>query len=1382
MRRYRFSWKFALVLGGVLVAAGVGLYALHRIQGGRNAQALKTASERAEEAGDLDRSARLLQRYLAAHPADADAQFRFAEMIERRAGGGPARFQAIPAYQQVVTGAPGRTDARQRLAALLTEAGKWNDALPHLKALAEVTPTDPAAHAAVGRAYAAQGDWANAEKGYTAAVKLPTADPESMARLAECRWRMQLPDDAVKTIDGMVTRFPNDARAYLFRAGFRAAHSLPGADDDVAAAKRLDPDRAEVMLAVADAASVAGKPAEARKELTAGLARHPKDARFYLSLARLDLAEGRVTEAVGLLRRGVGELPTHNELLVELVHQLLDTGAAEEARKTFTAARANPKVKWSAVEADLLRGRLAVAAGDWIEAAKVFGDLKTRVPRDGPQAAMIDRLLSRKARREGDRQQQIDLLGSSVKAAPTREVRMEYALALAEAGRFQEAVDQFRELADADPPVAAACVMLARLLLVTSPPRDATAAAWAEVEGLLDRALKAEPKSLAALLTRADVLVARGRRDEAIKLLAAACQDAAAGPAPWVARASLEARAGRPDDARKLLDDAGKRYGEPIDVRVARMLLALEYPAAQAVEEIGRVTAALAGVPADQAAPVWSLAAQAYLRLERFPLAEEAANKLVSLTPDDLQAQLLRFQTAIRSGDDAAAGAAVAAVRRIEGPNGGIASYCEAYRLVVKQTPGKAEKATLDVARGHLAEAAARRRQWPKVPLLRAQVEILEGNPEGAVQSYREAFDAGERSFDVVRALIAHYAGKKQYPEAYDLIRRMQDAGTVPLAEQRLFTAVYLQAADYSRAVEAAKQAVTGESDDPADHLWLALVYATAKKVPEADAELAKACALSKTPEPWVARVQFLASTDRRKEAEALTEELPKKLPKERVALTVAACNEALGRRDLADKSFQEALAAAPTDPAMLQAMAAYYVRTNRFRLAEPLLRRLLTPELKLPAGEAVEVRRTLALGLAERGGTQACAEAAELLNRNVKESGKEDRADALARAYVLARRPGGKREAITLYERLAPAGLPTAARYVFAQLHLVTGDTSKAREQMLLVLGEAGDNPEYVGYWADALIDLGNLDDAQFWVAKLAKVAPNRWPTVLLQARLLAARGQRKEAAARLARFTPADEPEAVSAALWLEEFGDLAGAAKAWAALTDGKVPVPNVGLKYAEYLGRQGKLSDALGWCERYKDRLPAPVLASYAVDILGYGRPADLYRRVDGWLAAVPDKGPDAFPAKFYRAMLLDRQGKHPDAVVALKALVAEQPNNPAVLGEYGRLLTLTGSHGEAEKVLSRAIQLDGPRADLVEGLALARFKANGSADVVRDLAAALTSEPTASGYMLLARMCQSRGDKKAAEQNVREARRRKYKIESAHPLEVEEVRLLLAAYP
>jgi len=906
MRRYRFNWKFALVLGGLLFAFGAGLFALHHFQSGRNAQSLLAASERAEKEGDLDRAAHQLQRYLASRSDDTNAQLRFAELIERRAGGGPARFQAIPPYQQVLARDPSRHEARQRLVALLTESRRWKDAIPHLTVLAGASPSDPVAWAALGRCHAANGDWASAERAYATASQLPHAGPEEWARLADCHVRVGNGGDAsalgkaIKTLDQMIEKYPKDARAFLYRASFRAAHSLPGSSEDLVTAKQLDPNAPDVLLATAAAATAARKLAVAREELVAGLDRYPKDSRFSLELAKLELSEGRPTQAVDLLRRGVDRMPDQIDLVVELIHQLLDTGDVAGARSTFKVARANRKLRWSPVDVDLLRGRLAVASGDWLEAAKVLGELKPKV-QGTSQGAMVDRLLSRNALREGDPDRQLDLLRQSVQAAPTKEVQMEYAQALAEAGRLPEAVRQFRELADTESPVAAACVMLVRLLLVTNPPRDATDASWSEVEGLLDKALKAEPKNLGAVITRADVLVSRGRQNDAQKVLDAACNAEGAGSGPWVARANLEARAGRLDEARRRLDEAGKNFGEPTDVRIARLLLALEYPATKAVEEIGRETATLEKLSGAQAAPVWSLAAQVYLRLERYPLAAEAAKKLVDLTPDDLRSQLLRFQTAIRVGDDAAAGVAVEAVRRIEGPAGGIASYCNAYRLIVKQTPGKAaDKVALETARGYLAEAKARRPRWSKVPLLRAQVDLLEDQPESAIQNYSEAFGLGERSFDVVRALIAHYAGKKQYQQAYEFIRQMQSNGQVPLAEQRLFTAVYLQAADYSRAVEAAKLVVAGDSADPADHLWLALVYATAKKVPEADAELAKACELAKTPEPWVARVQFLMSTDRRKEAETLTDELPKKLPKERADLTMAACNEALGRRDFA--------------------------------------------------------------------------------------------------------------------------------------------------------------------------------------------------------------------------------------------------------------------------------------------------------------------------------------------------------------------------------------------------------------------------------------------------------------------------------------------------
>ena len=75
-----------------------------------------------------------------------------------------------------------------------------------------------------------------------------------------------------------------------------------------------------------------------KTELVSGLAAHPNEPRLCLTLAQLEFADGKRKEAIARLRSGVEALPNQVELVVELIHRLIDTGAFDDAKQTLKEA------------------------------------------------------------------------------------------------------------------------------------------------------------------------------------------------------------------------------------------------------------------------------------------------------------------------------------------------------------------------------------------------------------------------------------------------------------------------------------------------------------------------------------------------------------------------------------------------------------------------------------------------------------------------------------------------------------------------------------------------------------------------------------------------------------------------------------------------------------------------------------------------------------------------------------------------------------------------------------------------------------------------------------------------------------------------------------
>ena len=164
--QYRFDIKAFLIVIGVVLTSGVGLYAVHRFQQPRNEGALLKKADDAEAEQDPEQALRFLDQYLTLNDTDAVARYRYAKLLERVAAGGRTRFSAIGVYEKVLE-KPGklndeqRLDARLRVATLMTEAGRWNDARGHLEFLRVASPTDVTIATLLGQWFRRSGRMGN---------------------------------------------------------------------------------------------------------------------------------------------------------------------------------------------------------------------------------------------------------------------------------------------------------------------------------------------------------------------------------------------------------------------------------------------------------------------------------------------------------------------------------------------------------------------------------------------------------------------------------------------------------------------------------------------------------------------------------------------------------------------------------------------------------------------------------------------------------------------------------------------------------------------------------------------------------------------------------------------------------------------------------------------------------------------------------------------------------------------------------------------------------------------------------------------------------------------------------------------------------------------
>src|SRR5436305_3150451 len=85
---------------------------------------------------------------------------------------------------------------------------------------------------------------------------------------------------------------------------------------------------------------------------------------------------------------------------------------------------------------------------------------------------------------------------------------------------------------------------------------------WAEVDQTLEAALRAGPRNVETLLTRADVLLAKGAATRARQMLEAAAADQPERVAIRLALASLAEQEGRKGEALGILEEARRKCGD----------------------------------------------------------------------------------------------------------------------------------------------------------------------------------------------------------------------------------------------------------------------------------------------------------------------------------------------------------------------------------------------------------------------------------------------------------------------------------------------------------------------------------------------------------------------------------------------------------------------------------------------------------------------------------------------------------------------------------------------------------------------------------------------------------------------------------------------------
>jgi tetratricopeptide (TPR) repeat protein len=1418
------NWRFLIPLTVVLTTVGVAVHLTHRWQVPRQSGVFLREADAAHERKDADREIAYLQRYLRARPDDLDARERLGR---RRCESSASPKQLLEGYltlQDVLRQDGGRDELRLHAAALAMrpQLEMYAEAEADLKLLLDKRPGDADLMNRLGDCLVKLDKNADAVKMFRlAAEHRPDLVTAYGSWAVVLRQRLKDSDAADAVIARMVNTGDNrnlfrthTILAEYWRMYFRpeqlaasaakpvhAAQGLPAgatvtdaAAEAIASAARIAPDELDVILLAADTARDRGVTSarsrrdeesrkafdEARRLLTRGAERHPQSASVYRALAAVESAAGRPADAVAAVQKGLGAIPGSVELTLALLDYQIRAADAAGAASTLDrlkSAGLPPAVgEYHAARLLMLRER-------YFEAARALDRVRQDLAHDPAMTREANLLLGRCYQQFGESDRALAAFRRAVPTDPTDPLWVPAVSGVAEAeaalGQVDAALASYRKLKDR---ASGAWLPVARLEMISAlqtpdGPRD-----WGRTSEAVASAKQVLPDSPEVAVLEADLFHFKGQKEKAREALDAARTAHPKATSVWLATAAQHERDGELKQAAETLTAAEKAAGDSPELRLAKARL---WVAAKGPDLATRLTGLGAGGEA--------FGRERHHRLLK-GLAELAAaagvweaagglwDQVVTVAPDDLTAQLVRFDRAVAAEDEAGMDRVRAEVERIDGEAGASTRLVKAIRLVWK-AQHRGDASGLREAAALLDGLARERAGWGRVTLARAVVHDLQKEFPAAAAKYQQAIEGGEANPQAVRRLMELLASGGRDVEAEAVFRKLADTSTASAEVQRMAAEVSLRTNNLEVALKRAALAVSDSSTNPNDHIWVGRVFMTAREREKAEAPFRRAVALRPdSADVRLTLVQYLVNVGRKDEAVKEFDAAKEKVTAGDRALFVARAQAMLGNADAAAEAFRAASKTNPTDPRTVRAEAEFLFNAGRWSDARDAFHGVLKLG-GLEAEETEQARRMLAMCYAADGDPESSRRGLEVLglaeNGIVRPlTGTETPAQQRTRAVALALQPdpASKKEAARALEairdKLTPADL-----FLLAQLYVKTGDRPRVRLALSDLVRVAGREPVYVAYYAKWLLREKDLRAADEWVGKFAELEPDSLLSAELKARLLAARNQLDRARDVLRPKTEGPKGAVGPVAQICEEIGLLEEADSLYRRLWDeNKTARPETGLVVAAYYGRRGRTDEALALCDTVRKSVRGAVVGDVAVYILYAAQTPskEAMKTVAGWLEeAAKTAGGQARTALVRQlATLRNLQGDYEGAMDLYRRVLAANEKDALALNNLAFLMSAHKKHDDALALLDRARRVIGHHPALDDTEAMVRLN-RGEPDAARKLLEGVVAQtPTGTAYFHLALTEQAAKRQLEAQAAWKRATEAGLRRADLHPLERE----------
>jgi tetratricopeptide (TPR) repeat protein len=1239
--------------------------------------------------------------------------------------------------------------------------------------------------------------------------------PEAFELLANLLYRETNGAKVADQVMLQLVKWNDTATAHLMRANYlqatAAAAYKPDSEEFAAAYKEakkeldraveLEPDTPEVLLQAAGYAMAERKLDKAEELLNAALKEHPERQDVYLRFYQLKLMQNDLAGAAEHLKLGLKKAQETSlilEKLADIQFQMNDLDAVRETVKLM-----NEKGTFNIELLRFEEARLKFADADYMAASRALEAARPAFLRISNSLILpqIDVMLGHSYEALGQWDRALELYRGLLQKSPDLlRPRLGEAAALQNLGRYEEAATSVNVLTANAQKLPAIRPQVLQLLINEQVQKPEEEREWSTAEEVAALIYEEPGRSeLDKTLLKVDMLTVENELAQAQEILKAACKQYPKETRPWLSLARLMTR--DPSTLGKvgrLLDLAEEKLGDIMQLRLERIRTIVRDGGDDATAKLKKLEQGIDKFTKPEQETLLLQLGAAYMQLSDYQDAKRCWELAVENDPKKGPTRQFLFELAFDNKDEETMHQVVKGLRESPnfGPQSPLYKYCAAAAILwpintrKKNSPGPLtpeERKSLGDARRLVDEGLAIRTEWSVLWRVKGEIEQLEGDAGGiarAITAYQRAIDCSHSGQGTVaRRLVQLLYATNRISEANDVLKYVGQTTDQSDMWRRTVEDIMFKDGKTDEALELASKDVEKDPENPAARVWFGQFLERAGRFDDAEVEYRKAVDLApEMPQSWDLLVRRMVASKKLAEAAETVREAAKPLGKNPIGL--ARLYERINDFPHAEEFYKTALDEHPEDLPRVRQLVDFYFNTNQMPKAMPYLNQIIEKTAKstdkLELQQLAAARRAKARIVASVGDYEHILEATKLIEQNT-EGGGLSAEDTQAIVLMLATRPEpeSRAKALQLLEQLqVRRPLQPREQAILGQLYDRAGKWDKGRDLMVTAVGRKSDDVDILYPFAQMLLLHGEYEDAGRWIDRLDDLintsktpVPNTFKqsVAVLRARLLVQNGQKEEAFKTLDGLLPRPLPPNQLRVLGdvsrlMEELDLLDGAEKL---LTEFVGQDPRGVTQMAAFVGRRGNVDKAFELLEQGRKSEPIIAILPTAMECLRRNpdqATKERFQLLEGWAKQAAEEEANPQQIRMILAELYDLEGNSQAAIQTYRDVLADPnvsdmqkalvKNNLAFL--LATVKARPDSPAEAARLVSEAIRVLGPTADLLDTRAVTLLAQGKAEQAIADLLAATSDSPSSSKFFHLAQAQKLANDPTAARQSLAKA--------------------------